>query len=145
MALLQMTANTTKHLIKSLTVNNDLLLQVKQHCCCMRGIYLLLVAILLLNLLNLLGGGPLARRVHHARHYRARHWAIAVSWGGHGWSLRGHTAGWRHAWSLHREYKKKDFSSIKFHRREKKKKIFWVLFFYFTSHFTALKSGVYRY
>lgn len=137
MALLQMTANTTKYLIKSLTANTDLLLEVKQHCCCMRGIYLLLVAILLLNLLNLLGGGPLARRVHHARHHRARHWAIAVSRGAHGWSLWGHTAGWRHARSLHREYKKK---IIFFH-----KKIFWVLFFYFTSHFTTLKSGVYRY
>lgn len=104
-----MTANTTKYLIKSLTVNTDLLLEVKQHCCCVRGIYLLLVAILLLNLLNLLGGGPLARRVHHARHHRARHWAIAVSWGSHGWSLWGHTAGWRHARSLHREYKKNYF------------------------------------
>lgn len=64
---------------------------------------LLLVSVLLLHLLNLLGGGPLTRRVHHARHHRARHWTVAVPWGAHGWSLRCHTIGWRHAGSLNEE------------------------------------------
>lgn len=75
----------------------------------MREEDLLLVAVRLLHLLNLLGGGPLTRRVHHARHHRARHWAVSVSWGAHGWSLWVHAAWRRHAWSLHKEYRKNVF------------------------------------
>lgn len=63
----------------------------------------LLVTALLLNLLNLLGGWPLARRVHHTGHSRARHWAVTVSGGTHGWSLWSHTARRRHSWSLRRK------------------------------------------
>lgn len=61
---------------------------------------LLLVAILLLDLLNLLRGWPLPRWIHHPGHHRARHGTVAVSWGAHGWPLGSHTAGWGHAWSL---------------------------------------------
>lgn len=67
------------------------------------GCYLLLVAILLLDLLNLLGGRSLAGWVHYTRHHWARHGTIAISRGAHGWSLGGHTARWRHAWSLHKK------------------------------------------
>lgn len=66
-------------------------------------VYLLLVATLLLNLLNLLGCRPLAGGVHHPGHHRARHRAVAVSWGSHGGTLRCHAAGWRHAWPLQGE------------------------------------------
>lgn len=64
---------------------------------------LLITVLLLLNLLNLLGDRPLTRRVHHTWHPRARHRAAAISRGAHCWSLRGHTARWRHARSLHRK------------------------------------------
>lgn len=71
------------------------------------GNLLLVAVLLLLNLLNLLGGRPFTRRVHHTRHPGTRHRAAAVSWGAHGRSLWGHTAGWRHARSLHREDSRK--------------------------------------
>lgn len=64
---------------------------------------LLLVAVLLLDLLDLLGGWPLARRVHDTWHPRAGHRAVAIPWGPHGWSLWGHTAGGGHARSLDQE------------------------------------------
>lgn len=101
-------------------------------------IYLLLVAILLLNLLNLLGGGPLTRWVHHTRHHGARHGAIAVSWGSHGRSLRGHTAGWRHARSLHREI-------FFFHKISWEAKNVLGISFLFHKSLHSLQSGVCRY
>lgn len=56
-------------------------------------VYLLLVAVLLLNLLDLLGGRPLARGVHHPwSHDGARHGAVAVPWGAHGRALGCHAA-----------------------------------------------------
>lgn len=56
------------------------------------GDLLLVAVLLLLNLLNLLGGRPLTRWVHNTWHPRARHWAATVSWRAHCWSLWGHTA-----------------------------------------------------
>lgn len=64
------------------------------------GSNLLLVAILLLDLLNLLRGRPLPRWIHHAWHNGPRHGTVTIPWGTHGWPLWSHSAGWRHAWSL---------------------------------------------
>lgn len=83
---------------------------------------LLLVAILLLDLLNLLWGWPLPRWIHHPGHHGARHGTVAVSWGAHGWPLWSHTAGWGHAWSLQWMHAKISFIRCSNHQQDGSKK-----------------------